>query len=86
MLWSISLGWPSKRRVVVSDLLHGNFPFLVRLLSGGSALILKRYTGIQIHTGRLQQIAIKVFSLVYLHFGKLQSNTFNERIPKTSTD
>ena len=40
----------------------------------------------QIHTGRLQQIAIKIFSLVYLHFGKLQSNTFTERIAKISTD
>ena len=29
---------------------------------------------IQIHTESLQQIAIKIFSLVYLHFGKLQSN------------
>ena len=26
------------------------------------------------------------FQLVYLHFGKLQSNTFPERIPKISTD
>ena len=34
----------------------------------------------------LQQIAIQIFSLVYLHFGKLQSNTFTERIPKISTD
>ena len=30
--------------------------------------------------------AIKIFSLVYLHFGKLQSNTFTERISKISTD
>ena len=30
----------------------------------------------------LQQIAIIIFSLICLHFGKLQSNTFNERIPK----
>ena len=34
----------------------------------------------------LHQIAIKIFSLVYLQFGKLQSNTFTERIPKISTD
>ena len=27
-------------------------------------------------------IAIKIFRLVYLHFGKLQSKTFTERIPK----
>ena len=33
-------------------------------------------------TGSLQQIAIKIFSLVYLHFGKLQSNTFTERISR----
>ena len=33
--------------------------------------------------GSLQQTAIKIFSLVYLHFGKLQSNTFTEKNPKT---
>ena len=38
------------------------------------------------HTESLQQIAIKIFSLVYLHFEKLQSNIFSERIPKMSTD
>ena len=27
-------------------------------------------------------IATKIFSLIYLHFGKLQSNTFTERFPK----
>ena len=32
--------------------------------------------------GSLQQIAIKIFSLVYFHFGKKQSNTFNKRISK----
>ena len=34
------------------------------------------------HTGSLQQI----FSLVSLHFGKLQNNIFTESIPKISTD
>ena len=33
-----------------------------------------------------KQIAIKIFSLVYLHFEKLQSKTFTERIPKILTD
>ena len=39
-----------------------------------------------INAGNLQQIIIKIFSLVYLNFGKLQSNTFTEKIPKISTD
>ena len=34
----------------------------------------------------LQQIAINIFRLVYLDFGKLQNNTFTKRITKTSTD
>ena len=38
------------------------------------------------HTGSLEKWAIAIFRLVYLHFGKLQSNTFTERIPKVSTD
>ena len=27
-------------------------------------------------------MAIKILSLAFLHFGKLQSNKFNKRIPK----
>ena len=41
---------------------------------------------IRIHTGSLLEIAIKIFSLVYLHFGEVQSNTFTERIAKISTN
>ena len=36
--------------------------------------------------GSLQQMAIKISSLEYLHFEKLQSNSFTESIPKISTD
>ena len=36
------------------------------------------------HTNVCKQIAIKIFSLVYLHFEKLQSNTFTERISEIS--
>ena len=32
------------------------------------------------------EIAIKISSLKYLHFGKLQSNIFTERILKITTD
>ena len=34
----------------------------------------------------LQQIPLKILNLICLHFGKLQSNTFNGRIPKISMD
>ena len=31
-------------------------------------------------------VEINIFSLVYFHFGKLQSNTFTERVSKILTD
>ena len=40
----------------------------------------------RIHTRALQQTATKSLVYMYLHFGKLQSNTFTERIPQISTD
>ena len=33
-----------------------------------------------------QHIEIKILELVYFDFGKLQSNTFTERIPKLNID
>ena len=41
---------------------------------------------VRVHTGHLHQIAIKITSLVYLHFEKLESNTFTKRIPKITTE
>ena len=51
----------------------------------GDALRACTIVFILIQMASLQEIA-KIFSVVYLHFGKLQSNTFTERIPKMSTD